>query len=120
MDLKIARGLQLEAVPSRGFKEYLVNRYRGNSAAICLKQMLDPSASQVCCGGRFAIGQLWPNAISTFVRSSDPCSGTSARHSHCSRAFGAPKLQLQVASDLRYFNSLLARVRPGILLKAFR
>mmetsp|Transcript_51069 Transcript_51069/g.95640 ORF Transcript_51069/g.95640 Transcript_51069/m.95640 type:complete len:350 (+) Transcript_51069:102-1151(+) len=39
--------------PEKSFKEYLTERYRGSST--------------VLCGGRFALGQLWPNSASTFA-----------------------------------------------------
>jgi len=65
--------------PEDSFKEYLSRRYKGNSS--------------VWCGGRFAMGQLWPNAISTFTLTFGP---------------GA-----------WYFHSLLPTVRPGLVLTSF-
>jgi len=37
--------------PEKGFHQYLTKDYKGGSS--------------VCCGGRFAAGQLWPNSVST-------------------------------------------------------
>lgn len=39
--------------PEESFREYLGKSYKGGSS--------------VCCGGRFAVGQLWPNSSSTAV-----------------------------------------------------
>eukprot|EP00747_Dinoflagellata_sp_TGD_P098091 gnl/TRDRNA2_/TRDRNA2_167340_c0_seq1.p1 gnl/TRDRNA2_/TRDRNA2_167340_c0~~gnl/TRDRNA2_/TRDRNA2_167340_c0_seq1.p1 ORF type:complete len:354 (-),score=45.02 gnl/TRDRNA2_/TRDRNA2_167340_c0_seq1:148-1209(-) len=45
--------------PEDGFREYLSGRdYKGGS--------------QVCCGGRFAAGQVWPNLINTTLMISFP------------------------------------------------
>lgn len=41
------------AGPEPEFKAYLTKNYKGGSA--------------VCCGGRFAAGQLWPNSVSTIA-----------------------------------------------------
>lgn len=67
--------------PESSFKEYLSSSYKGGSA--------------VCCGGRFAAGQLWPNSVSTFA--------------------------MTVIPGLWYFNEVLPHVTepPGVILDSF-
>lgn len=46
------------AGPEPEFKAYLTKGYKGSSI--------------ICCGGRFAVGQLWPNSLSTVVMTLGP------------------------------------------------